>query len=213
MLDAPESILGIPKSADIDQINAAYRKLARTHHPDMGGDRRQFQLINEAYEQMMREAKKRPVRSESTANSPVSPRDQVANPWHPPMTPPQHSKPRPTKRKDGPKESFWSFVTRKLPLQDETAYFILVNALDIFLTYLILRNEGTEANPIANFFYRIGNIQGMVAFKMVIVAFVCVVAQVVALRSIRTAKRLLWLGIIAIGFVVFYSIILLARIQ
>ena len=46
---------------------------------------------------------------------------------------------------------------RPLPLQDETATFILVNVLDIFVTYLLLSIGGTEANPIARFFlYRWG---------------------------------------------------------
>ena len=27
--------LGVPRDADLDQIKKAYRKLARTHHPDM----------------------------------------------------------------------------------------------------------------------------------------------------------------------------------
>ena len=42
--------LGVPRDADQDTIKKAYRKLAMTHHPDMGGDPIQFQKISEAYE-------------------------------------------------------------------------------------------------------------------------------------------------------------------
>jgi DnaJ-class molecular chaperone len=44
------NILGISKSASDDEIKNSYRKLARTHHPDKGGDKDKFQKIQEAYE-------------------------------------------------------------------------------------------------------------------------------------------------------------------
>ena len=34
--------LGIEKDADFSQIKKAYFKLARTHHPDRGGDKEKF---------------------------------------------------------------------------------------------------------------------------------------------------------------------------
>ena len=43
-------ILGISKSANDDEIKNAYRKLAKTHHPDKGGDKSKFQEIQTAYE-------------------------------------------------------------------------------------------------------------------------------------------------------------------
>lgn len=42
-------LLGVPKDATTAQIKAAYRKLARTTHPDTGGDGALFALITEAY--------------------------------------------------------------------------------------------------------------------------------------------------------------------
>ncbi len=42
--------LGVGKSASPEEIKAAYRKLAMKHHPDRGGDQKQFQQITEAYE-------------------------------------------------------------------------------------------------------------------------------------------------------------------
>ena len=43
-------ILGVKKSASADEIKKAFRKLARKHHPDAGGDEETFKEINEAYE-------------------------------------------------------------------------------------------------------------------------------------------------------------------
>jgi len=43
-------ILGVPKTASEAEIKKAYRKMAHKHHPDKGGDKAQFQEINEAYQ-------------------------------------------------------------------------------------------------------------------------------------------------------------------
>lgn len=42
--------LGVEKDADFQVIKKAYFKLARTHHPDRGGDKEKFQEIQGAYE-------------------------------------------------------------------------------------------------------------------------------------------------------------------
>lgn len=43
-------ILGVSKTATNDEIKKAYRKLALEHHPDRGGDDKEFKKINEAYQ-------------------------------------------------------------------------------------------------------------------------------------------------------------------
>ncbi|GAB5402566.1 MAG: hypothetical protein Aurels2KO_07970 [Aureliella sp.] len=100
-------------------------------------------------------------------------------------------------------------LTGTLPLQNETTYFILVNVLDIFMTYLLLNLGAVEANPIANYFIGRWGFAGMIVFKLVIVAAVCVISQVVATRNMRYARGLLWIGIAVVGCVVVYSLRLL----
>jgi curved DNA-binding protein len=51
--------LGVPRSADATEIKKAFRKLARTHHPDAGGDEAKFKEINEAYEVLSDEKKRK----------------------------------------------------------------------------------------------------------------------------------------------------------
>ena len=42
--------LGVANSATPEEIKSSYRKLAKEHHPDLGGDVTKFQQISEAYE-------------------------------------------------------------------------------------------------------------------------------------------------------------------
>ncbi|MBI1984796.1 MAG: molecular chaperone DnaJ [Candidatus Wildermuthbacteria bacterium] len=51
-------ILGIQKNATPEEIKRAYYKLAHQHHPDKGGDEKNFKEINEAY-QVLSDASKR----------------------------------------------------------------------------------------------------------------------------------------------------------
>ena len=44
------NILGVNKAATAQDIKRAYRKLAKEHHPDHGGDAARLQQVNEAYE-------------------------------------------------------------------------------------------------------------------------------------------------------------------
>jgi hypothetical protein len=93
-----------------------------------------------------------------------------------------------------------------LPFQNETTIFILVSALDIFMTYILLRFGAIESNPVANFVFQKWGFQGMIAFKLVIVSIVCVIAQLVATRKPATAQFLLNTGSVLTGSVVIYSV-------
>jgi curved DNA-binding protein len=60
--------LGVPRSATASEIKKAYRKLAREHHPDAGGDESKFKEINEAYEVLSDDKKREMYDQYGTAN-------------------------------------------------------------------------------------------------------------------------------------------------
>ena len=68
--------LGVPRTASVDDIKKAFRKLARTHHPDAGGDEAKFKEINEAYEVLGDEKKRALYDQYGTANE-----NQIPHGW------------------------------------------------------------------------------------------------------------------------------------
>jgi len=52
-------VLGVSKTATDAEIKKAFRNLARKHHPDTGGDEEKFKQINEAYEVLSDEKKRK----------------------------------------------------------------------------------------------------------------------------------------------------------
>lgn len=50
----PLSILWVLDGAPREVVDAAYKTLARLHHPDMGGDLRKMQEINAAYDSVVK---------------------------------------------------------------------------------------------------------------------------------------------------------------
>lgn len=46
-------MLGVPMNADPSEIRKAFRNASKKHHPDVGGDIRQFTAIQHAYDVMM----------------------------------------------------------------------------------------------------------------------------------------------------------------
>lgn len=52
-------VLGVDKKADKDTIKKAFYKLASKHHPDKGGDEAKFKEVNEAYQVLSDENKRK----------------------------------------------------------------------------------------------------------------------------------------------------------
>jgi DnaJ-domain-containing protein 1 len=48
--------LGVGLGASQEEISAAYRRLARKHHPDVAGDEERMKVINSAYRELRRSA-------------------------------------------------------------------------------------------------------------------------------------------------------------
>lgn len=68
--------LGVPRTATADEIKSAYRKLARVYHPDAGGDEEKFKEINEAYEVLSDEKKRKIYDTYGTADE-----NQIPQGW------------------------------------------------------------------------------------------------------------------------------------
>ncbi len=106
---------------------------------------------------------------------------------------------------------FWG-VRQKLPLETETTIFILVNVLDFAMTWWMLmhREMGlgnfSESNPVARYFLDHWGVKGLLMFKMAVVAFVCIIAQIVATKREASARFLLVVGTIVVSAVVIYSL-------
>lgn len=111
---------------------------------------------------------------------------------------------------------------RRLPLEQETAWFLLASLLDYFMTYLvlfhshsqqgILRYALIESNPVARYFINgWGIVKGMLCFKLMVVLTVCIATQLIAHKRPRTARWVLNFGTAVTSCVVVYSLSLLLR--
>ena len=113
---------------------------------------------------------------------------------------------------------YWYVLFRRpLPLERETAAFILVNAFDVFMTYFLLRfiqGDGiraVESNPIADLFFDGLTMKGMVFFKFTLVAVVTVITQIIARERVEVARKVLNFGTLIVVGVVIYSFLLLLK--
>ncbi len=59
MEKSPYDVLGVDKRATKEEIKQRYKDLAKIHHPDVGGDHKKFQEIQEAYEILNDEERRR----------------------------------------------------------------------------------------------------------------------------------------------------------
>lgn len=96
---------------------------------------------------------------------------------------------------------------------------MLIGALDVFMTYVILRfsaegrtnNVMIEGNPIARWILHQWGIRGMVIFKFFMIALVTTIAEIVGRVRPHVGRNLLRMGTLVVGGVVIYSFFLLQR--
>tara|TARA_B100000029_G_scaffold43178_1_gene40011 strand:+ start:2119 stop:2457 length:339 start_codon:yes stop_codon:yes gene_type:complete len=104
------------------------------------------------------------------------------------------------------------FPRRSVRFLYETTLFIVVSVLDILMTHRLIRTgRFHESNPVAKFFYDHWDMDGMVYFKMTMVAVVVVLTQLIARRRPQRAHMVLRLAICVVSVVVIYSLLLLLR--
>ncbi|WP_415856898.1 J domain-containing protein [Sinomonas sp. G460-2] len=74
-------VLGVSVTATAQEIKAAYRRAARTHHPDHGGDPAEFHRVTLAYE-VLSDPKRREAYDRSYFSS-FPQREPAGSPWSP----------------------------------------------------------------------------------------------------------------------------------
>ncbi|CAN5348753.1 hypothetical protein BH09PLA1_BH09PLA1_13930 [soil metagenome] len=90
------------------------------------------------------------------------------------------------------------------------AWFVLVSALDIMLTWVILHVGGYEANSLADaIIWRYG-LPGLVIFKLVLVTIVVLICETVGRKKHEAARLLLSVGIMLTCMPVVLALVLLA---
>ena len=95
-------------------------------------------------------------------------------------------------------------------LEFEKTLFVIANLMDIVMTHLLLgTGHFIESNPIANYVLTEYGFAGVAAFKLIVVAMVMLIANIIAFRRIRTSRYLLHFGTLIVGGVVVYSYSLL----
>ena len=70
-------ILGVPPTASSDEIKRAYKKKVMQHHPDRGGNVKQFQQVQDAYE-----ALSNPQKQQAHTKTPFSDFSEVFTQWN-----------------------------------------------------------------------------------------------------------------------------------
>ena len=101
----PYRILGVARAADLDQIKAAHRRLAKQFHPDGStGDEQRFLAVQEAYQLLTDQRRRRewderhapgPVRARSAAERSSATPPRAQQPPGPSASPPPRGTARP----------------------------------------------------------------------------------------------------------------------
>ena len=109
-------------------------------------------------------------------------------------------------------------LRQRLPLENETATYIVVSAMDVLLTWYLL-NYGAngqfrfvESNPVPQYFLgSLGDFTAVLCFKFVLVALVAAICQIIARTKIEVARRVLNFASIVVTGVVVYSVVLMVQ--
>jgi hypothetical protein len=105
-------------------------------------------------------------------------------------------------------------------IETQASWFLLANFLDATFTWILLTRGvqsgdpllvGMETNQIAAYFLNHWGLKGLFAFKLGLVAFVCLIGLLIALRHEDRARNVLNFGTLVVTGVVLYSVWLYAR--
>jgi hypothetical protein len=115
--------------------------------------------------------------------------------------------------------TFYLALRQRFPLENETATYIVVSAMDVLLTYYLLNYNSAngqfrfvESNPIPQYFLGSwGDFAALVYFKFALVALVAVICQFIARTKIEVARRVLNFASIVVTGVVVYSVVLMVQ--
>jgi hypothetical protein len=116
----PFTVLGLPPTADAEEVRAARRRLALAEHPDRGGSDDRMQDINVAFEEAMELVAARALAGPATVASPPSPPSTAPEP--PPSRPAPSPGGRPRVERDEP-----SFVIEALPAEAFEALLVVAS--------------------------------------------------------------------------------------
>ncbi len=104
------------------------------------------------------------------------------------------------------------FLVRPFPHRGLALLFVLLNVIDVVITYLgMASGHLTEVNPIAGFFIDHWGLKGMLWFKFLVVAFVMTLVKIISRRHPASSRNVLLFGNLAVGIVVVYGILLSMR--
>ena len=99
-------------------------------------------------------------------------------------------------------------------LSFEKSMFVIANIMDIGMTSMLLETgQFIESNPIAAHILNDWGLAGMIAYKLIIVSMIMLIANTISIWKIKTSKRLLHFGTLAVSGVVAYSILLMMSYQ
>jgi hypothetical protein len=107
------------------------------------------------------------------------------------------------------RKGLWS---GRIPLETETSWFVLTNLLDLVVTYRMIGYGNAagirfgESNPVAAYFLNHWGLKGLMGLKLVVVIFVCLVAQLAYRHKPELARFLLIVGTATVAAIVIYSV-------